>query len=273
MSNNSEYYNKYQQLKQKLQHDEELSDKEWELFLQLEEEIPELQADSAKWDNTFTDSIILERQNQSNAYKTDVNTEVKPDKKKARFLTLAYSGAFTVTIVIMACIFFPYSNKSEIISHAMKSKPAIVSVTGKAKIPVHHQLHKIIEEEEYATNPYLEAYIDDNVRSASISLHVDIPKPGAIYKKIQSSISFFGTAHLLEKQSDMELIIKIYTNSKEDFLNEKVMTSASFTLSNEGGSASFNEKIPANFIKGLYYYTFEDKGTGKVLKAGKFVIK
>jgi hypothetical protein len=273
MPNNSGWDNKYRKLKQKLQNDEELSDKEWKLFLQLEEEIPEVQADSTQWESTFTDSIILERQNQSSAYKTPLNTGVKPAKKKAHFIYFAYSGAFAVTIVIMACLFFPYPYKTHITSHTVKTKPALVSVAGQVKVPARHQLHKSIAEEEYPTNPYLEAYIDDNVRSASISLHISIPKPGAIYKETLSSVSFFGTAHLLEKQPDMEMTIKIYTNNKEDYLNEKVLASSSFILSNEGGSTSFNEKILANFVRGLYYYTFEDKETGKVLKAGKFAVK
>lgn len=124
----------------------------------------------------------------------------------------------------------------------------------------------------FAPNPALEGYIDDNVRGGNEHLDIAVSPAGKrlLIKDGKIFFQLSGTFDTKAEKPELPMRVLIYSNKKDEYENAQPRWEQKIPLTQENNRVSFQVAAYIILQPGLYYVLVENEVSGAVLYAGKF---
>jgi len=126
------------------------------------------------------------------------------------------------------------------------------------------------KEEKYEVNNYLEPLVlSDN--NNSYTFKIERPTKGEFFtRKSDTHLEIKGYFYSDGSFSEGQLALYIFSNSKEDYINNNYVSSAMMPLKKKGNKLFFQLKPLLPSEEGLYYYVISLEKEEEPLFVGKF---
>jgi len=132
----------------------------------------------------------------------------------------------------------------------------------------------INEPERFDTNPFLEPMVNDT-RSTDFRIDLTTPEATQEFTPAHDLIIEFNGAIEDTELPEQRLLLHIYTNDKNHFIEDLTLVKTPLTLvkSTDTDTYTFSLQIPFPYPSGLYYYAIQLEEEEDPIQIGKLLIK
>lgn len=126
--------------------------------------------------------------------------------------------------------------------------------------------------EAFTRNKYLEGNIESNLRSAN-QLNITSPKTDCqFYFDKKNGIPFTLSA-TMEGAKDKEMVVKVFSNTEADYLNDSPLYIQKVTRATVPGKTGLSLQKQLYLKKGLYYYVLQYSNEIDYIYVGRFWVR
>lgn len=122
----------------------------------------------------------------------------------------------------------------------------------------------------YNPNPYLEEYITSVYRSDTVNISVTAPNQDLKLSSSEAPFEIDFKANVPRNLRQERLSVIIYSNSVEEYLDEKSILEAPATLDEDG---SIDMKLNISLQPGLYYIVLENVQTAEPVGVRRIIVE
>lgn len=126
--------------------------------------------------------------------------------------------------------------------------------------------------EVFNPNNHFESIITDNLRSAN-QLNITSPKPDSQFHFDEKNSILFSLQATIEGAKDKEIVLKVFSNNEDDYLNDSPLYNQKVTLERESEITILSSHGQYDLKQGLYYFVLQYSNEIDYIYVGRFYVK